>query len=90
MNSSNSGRTSYGPSMHSGHSTRELEHRLTQLEDEKEASREQREELYEIAEEHRNKLTLHEKAILMIVGSLSILLQDKLPGLASLVKGLIP
>lgn len=78
------------PQDHGFHSTKEIEHRLTRLEDEREASRTQREELYEIAEDHRKKLTLHEKAILMIVGSLSILLQDKLPGLASILKGLIP
>ena len=71
----------------SGHSTIELEHRLTHLEDAKTAHREQSEELFEIVEKHHEKLTLHEKAILAILGGLGILLQDKFPHLAALIKG---
>lgn len=71
----------------SGHSTRELEHRLTDLEAAKLASLSEREELYQIADRHHEKLTLHEKALLLILGCLSILLQDKFPAIAALLKG---
>lgn len=73
----------------SGHSTRELEHRLTHLEDAKAAHGEQSAELFEIVERHSEKLTLHEKAILGILGGLGILLQDKFPKLAALLKSLL-
>jgi hypothetical protein len=73
----------------SGHSTIELEHRLTHLEDAKVAHREQNDELFEIVEKHHDKLTLHEKAILAILGAISILLQDRFPQIAAAIKGIL-
>jgi hypothetical protein len=73
----------------SEHSTRELEHRLTRLEDAKAMHGEHSEELFQIVERHSDKLTLHEKAILAILGVLSILLQDRFPAVAALIKGIL-
>jgi hypothetical protein len=73
----------------SEHSTKELEHRLTRLEDAKAMHGEHSEELFQIVERHSDKLTLHEKAILGILGALSILLQDKFPKIAALIKGIL-
>ena len=72
------------------HSTKELEHRLTLLEDAREASLEERGELYKITDQHREKLTLHEKAILLILGAMGIFMQDKFPAIAAMLKKAIP
>lgn len=71
-----------------GHSTKELEHRLTDLEASRLESREDRAELFQIAEAHREKLTFHEKVLLAILMGLAAALQDKFPKLAALLKGL--
>lgn len=57
------------------HSTKELENRLTHL---------------EISSgEHREKLSLHERAILGILGALYVLAQDKFPVLAEVIRGVL-
>lgn len=70
------------PHLHQ-HSTKELEHRLTVLETEAKADSEQ-------IEQHDRRLNLHEKAILAIGAVLQILLQDKYPKLAELIKQVLP
>lgn len=53
----------------------ELERRLTRLEISSEG--------------HTAKLSLHEKAILVLAGSLYILAQDRFPQIASIIRGLL-
>ena len=65
------------------HSSKELEHRLTVLETEAEADTDR-------IEQHDRRLNLHEKAILAIGVVLQILLQDKYPKLAELIKQALP
>ena len=60
----------------------EVEHRLTRQEWELEHHQER-------LEEHAKKLSLHEKAILGILGLLQIVLQDKYPAIAAIIKGLL-
>jgi hypothetical protein len=71
-----------------GHSTKELEHRLTDLEASREESRADRKDLFEISEQHREKLSLHERLLLGILIALAAALQDKFPKIAALLKGL--
>jgi hypothetical protein len=72
------------------HSTKEIEHRFTDLEAFSETSRLDRDELHEIVKRHENKLTTHEKAILGLLIGMATLLQDKFPKLAALlIKGQI-
>jgi hypothetical protein len=71
------------------HSTKEIEHRFTAIEEFAKESKEDRNDLYEIVETHTEKLATHEKAILAILIGMATLLQDKFPKLASaLLKGL--
>lgn len=63
------------------HSAKELENRLTTLEVNSE-------DYGEEIEKHREQLTLHERAILGILGVLYVLAQDKLPLLAKFIRGL--
>lgn len=53
----------------------EMEHRLTVIEIEQ--------------GRHRDKLSLHEKAIIGIASSLYVLAQDKFPLVASIIRGLL-
>jgi hypothetical protein len=72
------------------HSTKEIEHRFTLMEDFAKESIADRVELRKIADHHANKLTTHEKAILGILIVLGVLLQEKYPKLAAiLLKGQI-
>ena len=60
----------------------EVEHRLTRREWEAE---DHEDRLTEV----EKKLSLHEKAILGILGLMQIVLQDKYPALAAIIKGLL-
>jgi hypothetical protein len=66
---------------HTEHSTKELENRLTTLEVNSEDHGEE-------IERHSERLTLHERAILVILGTLYIHAQDKFPAIADLIRGL--
>lgn len=57
------------------HSTKELENRLTHLEIN--------------SEEHTQKLSLHERAILGILGALYVLAQDRFPVIAEVIRGVL-
>lgn len=69
----------------------ELEHRVTHTEASLERLREIHDELREdherTSQQHSEKLTLHEKAILAIAGVLYIMAQDKFPAIAAIIKG---
>jgi hypothetical protein len=67
---------------HTEHTTKELENRLTTLEVNSEDYGDQ-------IDHHSERLTLHERAILAILGTLYILLQDKFPAIADLLRGLV-
>jgi hypothetical protein len=67
---------------HTEHSTKELENRLTTLEVNSE-------DHGETIDQHSERLTLHERAILGILGTLYILAQDKFPAIADLLRGLV-
>lgn len=71
-----------------GHSTKELEHRLTESEMEHKASREDRKELFTITGGHTDKLTLHERVLLGLLIAFATLVQDRLPYLAHFIKAL--
>jgi len=57
------------------HSTKELENRLTHLEIK--------------SEDHKERLSIHERAILGILGALYVLAQDKFPAIADLIRGVL-
>lgn len=73
-----------------GHSPIELERQLTENRIYREALEESHEELTEDVEALRKKLALHEKAILGILGLLQVVLQDKYPAIAALLKAMMP
>ena len=81
-------RTSQGSNMQS-HSN-EIERRLTLSEAHREYLHDEVEYLKETQERHHDRLTLHERVLLMILGVLGIVLQDKFPQLAALLKGVRP
>ena len=68
----------------------QTEHRLTHLEVVSNHHSEAHEEHYETTDQHRDKLNFHERIILVILGILSILLQEKFPSLAAFLKGMAP
>lgn len=72
-----------------GHTTKEIEHRFTDLEAFTRASSEDREELHEIVERHGEKLTLHERILLGLLMGLATLLQDKFPVLVHGLKAML-
>ena len=72
-----------------GHSTKEIEHRFTDLEAFAGESKADREDLHEIVEKHTDKLTLHERVLLGLLMGLATLLQDKFPVLVHALKALI-
>jgi predicted nucleotide-binding protein (sugar kinase/HSP70/actin superfamily) len=93
----------YPPWHQPSHST-EIEHRLTQVESQqghnREVNEERYEELLESAEELDEKyekktealskrLSLHEKAILVLAGALQILAQEKYPQLGKIIRGML-
>lgn len=68
----------------------QTEHRLTHLEVKSEAHDQAHDEHYETTDQHRERMNFHERLILLICGVLSIVLQDKWPKLAALLKGAMP
>ncbi len=64
----------------------ETEHRLTKLEVRQETHAEIEDRLEAISK----RMALHEKAILGILGLLQVVLQDKYPALAAIIKSLTP
>jgi hypothetical protein len=74
----------------SEHTAKEIEHRLTELEVTQDQHGEHHQEHFETHERHLQKLNLLERAILGIMMTLFIVLQDKLPSVAQFLKGLIP
>jgi hypothetical protein len=74
------------PSRHeNGHSTKEIEHRFTAIEEFSKQSQVDRDHLNQIVERHAAKLSTHERAILAICIALGVVLQDKFPALAKLL-----
>jgi hypothetical protein len=71
------------------HTTREIEHRFTDLEAFTKSSAADRTELHEIVEKHGEKLTLHERVLLGLLMGLATLLQDKFPVIVHMIKGLL-
>ena len=71
----------------SEHSTKEVEHRFTELEAFTRESRRDREDLHEIVESHTEKLLLHERAIIVLTMAFSALLQEQFPKIAAFLKG---
>lgn len=63
------------PGTSPAHSTRELESRLVHLEIR--------------SQDHSEKLSLHERAILGILGALFILSQDRLPAIADAIREVV-
>lgn len=84
----NASQAPWGSRPDNGHSTKELEHRLTDLEASRQESNTDRQELFQIVEAHREKLTFHEKVLLAVMMGLAAALQDKFPKIAALLKGL--
>lgn len=72
------------------HSPIDLERRLTRLEDTAELHEELHEEHKESTGKLLDRMSWHERAILAIIGAMQILVQDKYPALAKLLKGLSP
>lgn len=71
------------------HST-EVEHRLTVVENDHAHQGDWNEATDQQLEAHDRRLNLHEKAILAIGAVLQILMQDKYPTLAALIKAALP
>lgn len=76
----------------STHST-EIEHRLTVVEVRQEDRQDSNEDRWATADKRlsavETRMSLHEKAILAIAGVLQVVLQDKYPKLAQLLKNLM-
>lgn len=64
----------------------ETEHRLTKLE----VRQESHDQIEDRLEAISKRMALHEKAILGILGLLQVVLQDKYPALAAIIKSLTP
>tara|TARA_R110000868_G_scaffold190125_1_gene433737 strand:- start:123 stop:398 length:276 start_codon:yes stop_codon:yes gene_type:complete len=79
---------------HSHSHSNALEHRLTVVETTQierwRANREVQSETADRLSGHDRRLNLHEKAILAIGAVLQVLLQDKYPTLAALIKAALP
>jgi hypothetical protein len=71
----------------------ETERRLTRLEVRQEDRQETNEDRWERSDDRftaiEKRLSLHEKAILGICGVLQVVLQDKYPKLAAIIRGLM-
>jgi len=81
---------SQGPSRsENGHSTKEIEHRFTDLEAFTESSTEDSSELHQIVEKHSDRLSLHERILLGLLMGVATLLQDKFPVIAAALKALM-
>ena len=82
------------PPYHTPSHSNEIEHRLTVVETTQierwRANRKIQQDTTDKIEAHNRRLNLHEKAILAIGAVLQILMQDKYPKLAELLKGLLP
>jgi hypothetical protein len=72
------------------HSTKEIEHRLTVLEQTTDDHEESHQEHFEEIDRHSDRLNLHERAILALAGGLYILMQDRFPAIAKLIRDLMP
>lgn len=68
----------------------EVEHRITVIENDHEHQSDWNDETDKHLENHDKRLNLHEKAILAIGAVLQILMQDKYPALAALIKAALP
>lgn len=73
-----------------GHSPVEIEHRFTVLETVVEDHTGQHGEHRLTSARHDQRLSLVEKAILVLAMSVYIMAQDRFPAIASLIKGAIP
>lgn len=79
----------YSPALSPQHST-EVERRLTMSEANQAWQDEINEDTKDKLEAHDRRLNLHEKAILAIGAVLQILMQDKYPTLAAVIKAMLP
>lgn len=68
----------------------EIENRLTLQEAETAYQRDLNEDVEKQLERHSSQLTLHERAILIILGLLQILMQERYPVIAKVIKELLP
>lgn len=73
-----------------GHSPLEIEHRFTVLETVVSDHSEQHDGHRETQSKHDRRLSLVEKAILVLAMSVYIMAQDRFPVIADLIKGVIP
>jgi hypothetical protein len=75
------------------HSTKEIEHRFTSLEEFSEESKEDRSDIHRTLSKHSEKLTFHERVLLGLAITVGAILQDKFPavasGLASILKAMM-
>lgn len=71
-----------------GHSTKEIEHRFTDLEAQADQSEEDHKDLHRIVSKHGEKLTLHERVILGLLIAFATLAQERMPYLAAFLKAL--
>lgn len=69
-----------------GHSTKEVEHRFTDLEAGQDRHRDEQHGLEMIVKGHGEKLQVHERAILFLTIAFSALLQEQFPKLALALK----
>jgi hypothetical protein len=74
---------------HPDHSTKELEHRFTNLENMADANKEDHTSLHLIVTKHAEKLTFHERVLIALSISIGTLLQDRFPAIAAAIKVLI-
>lgn len=76
------------PPSDDGHSTKEIEHRFTDLEATSEESRDDRKEIRATLSKHAEKLTTHERILLGLLIAFATLVQDRLPYVAAFIKAL--
>ena len=71
------------------HSTKEIEHRFTALEEFSEEATEDRDDLRKTLNKHSEKLTFHERVLLGLAITVGTILQDKFPALAGALASIL-
>lgn len=77
------------PYSHEHHSTKEIEHRFTALEEFSEESTSDREDIHKTLGKHSEKLTFHERVLLGLAITVGTILQDKFPAVAGALASIV-
>ncbi len=71
------------------HTTKEIEHRFTALEEFSEDSESDREHIHKTLGKHSDKLAFHERVLLGLAITVGTILQDKFPAIAAALASIV-